>query len=165
MLDTIEYRRFYTSESRDVSPRLDDVTTCDDVTALRFCFQVLSPNRSSIPLVLTEGIGVDDGAGGVGSPHVIEFRSYLPPGVHCFPADAIANRRALIGDIVGLVFNTTAPCVVQIQMTTSNYIYDILPYIRFGRDNDLLSLGRPKSVGRQRRSQDSIFKRRMKSDA
>lgn len=86
---------------------------------------------------LIEGRG--DDVSGV-ETQFVEFRSYLPPGVHCFPKDAIANRRDTIGDIIGLVFNTTAPCVVQIQLTTSNYLYDILPYIRI-QDT---SLGRPR---------------------
>jgi len=84
----------------------------------------------SNPLVLMEG---EDSK-------MIEFRTYLPPGVSCWPVNALANRRDVIRGVVSNVFGLNPPCDVKIEMTTSNYVFDYLPYLR----SIVLDVGRAK---------------------
>ena len=76
---------------------------------------MLSPKTQ--PLLLEEG----------GATQLIEFQTFLPPSVYCLPADLINNGIARV--VLGLVFNLRPDCVVTVQMTTSNYLYALLPYV------------------------------------
>ncbi|ELT95338.1 hypothetical protein CAPTEDRAFT_211586 [Capitella teleta] len=83
-------------------------------------------------------ISVEEG----GEPRMMEFRTYLPPEVMCFEPDLLNAPIVLVIDVILAVFNISGPCEVQIQMSMSNYMYDILPYINLPVLG--FEIGRPK---------------------
>ena len=75
-------------------------------------------------------------------PTMITFRTYLPPDVLCFQPEILDAPIALILSLVGAIFNISAECNIQVQMSTSNYMYDMMPYIKAPILG--LNIGRPK---------------------
>lgn len=56
----------------------------------------------------------------------VEFQTYLRPMVHCINLDELAGIINIIGSAVSF---SQDGCDVQIQMSMSNYLNELLPYV------------------------------------
>ena len=74
-----------------------------------------------------------------GPQEIVTIRSYLPPGVLCIGPDPLGDPIQLGLAVVGNIFGFNITCDVELQLTTSNWIDNILPYAGTG-----LNLVRPK---------------------
>jgi hypothetical protein len=98
----------------------------------RSCSQVHDVDNVTVsnPILVEEG----------GEARMMEFKTYLPPEVMCFEPGILNAPIILVVDVIMAMFNLSSQCNVQIQMSTSNYMYDVMPYFNLLN----ISIGRPK---------------------